>query len=653
MIEDAIEYSHTVFKSQSPEIVESKPYSYKSDLWSLGCILFEMMSLKHAFDANDMNGLIMKIIRGKIPPLPNKYSPELKQLTTALLSKIPSRRPSLESILKMKFLQTTVKGVQSIIVNYNQEHLNRQANGYMHGQMNGHVKVDKAIPDMRKQLQIQMKKQNVPPRPKSGERKALIDPRKVRAKQGVQVPQQKIPQPKRVARQEPSLDIAVDIAEQRLKDIHKEFRAVRVQAKLLEDAVNIHEDDADNINMKLKQKDMNRNNQYAKPSNQNRKVVQNKIPEPRRRSAGSELQHHRPEPRRRSAGSELQEHRPEPRRRSAGSELQQNRPEPRRRSAGESNHGAYHKESEVSNSNSGNAKERAKDAKMQRKIEENRKYEEQLKQARKSYFEEKKAAMQKKQDLYKESSPPSHSEAQSRYEDQMYNASPVDYEEDDRMLHAIQEVNNDAIEANRRYEEQLELARMSYYEEKKAALQKKQDLYRESSPPSHSEAQSRYEEQMYHASPVDYEEDDRRLRGIHEEEESQFIVQEKMIYSGEAEVDNHIGHQNANSGFEVEESLVYNSIPEDNEAGVGIDTGVLAQGGIVDKVNAIRDYCLEKLGSSLFHELCGLIKLHNSRALTSTSDVEYAGEILERLGEPRIHFAGLIDHLLYLEEQLY
>ena len=82
----------------SPEIMESKPYSYKSDLWSLGCILFEMMSLKHAFDANDMNGLIMKIIRGKIPPLPNKYSPELKQLTTALLSKIPSRRPSLESI---------------------------------------------------------------------------------------------------------------------------------------------------------------------------------------------------------------------------------------------------------------------------------------------------------------------------------------------------------------------------------------------------------------------------------------------------------------------------------------------------------------------------------------------------------------------------
>ena len=73
----------------------------------------------------------------------------------------------------------------------------------------------------------------------------------------------------------------------------------------------------------------------------------------------------------------------------------------------------------------------------------------------------------------------------------------------------------------------------------------------------------------------------------------------------------------------------------------------------MDKVNAIRDYCLEKLGSVLFHELCGLIKLHNSRALTSASDVEYAGEILERLGEPRIHFAGLIDHLLYLEEQLY
>ena len=37
------------------------PYDYKSDMWSLGCCLYEMMTLKHAFDANDLTSLV----RGK------------------------------------------------------------------------------------------------------------------------------------------------------------------------------------------------------------------------------------------------------------------------------------------------------------------------------------------------------------------------------------------------------------------------------------------------------------------------------------------------------------------------------------------------------------------------------------------------------------
>ena len=35
----------------SPELFNSKPYSYESDIWSLGCIFYEMSNLKHAFDA--------------------------------------------------------------------------------------------------------------------------------------------------------------------------------------------------------------------------------------------------------------------------------------------------------------------------------------------------------------------------------------------------------------------------------------------------------------------------------------------------------------------------------------------------------------------------------------------------------------------------
>jgi NIMA (never in mitosis gene a)-related kinase len=54
----------------SPEICQEKPYNHKSDVWSLGCILYEMLSLNHAFDARSMKGLILKIMRGTYPPIP-------------------------------------------------------------------------------------------------------------------------------------------------------------------------------------------------------------------------------------------------------------------------------------------------------------------------------------------------------------------------------------------------------------------------------------------------------------------------------------------------------------------------------------------------------------------------------------------------------
>jgi NIMA (never in mitosis gene a)-related kinase 1/4/5 len=42
----------------SPEVCQSKPYSYKSDIWALGCCLYELCTLKHAFDAKNLLGLV-------------------------------------------------------------------------------------------------------------------------------------------------------------------------------------------------------------------------------------------------------------------------------------------------------------------------------------------------------------------------------------------------------------------------------------------------------------------------------------------------------------------------------------------------------------------------------------------------------------------
>ena len=58
----------------SPEIWKDQPYDQKSDIWSLGCVLYEMCCLKPPFRAEDMDGLYKKVIKGIYPKLPSHFS---------------------------------------------------------------------------------------------------------------------------------------------------------------------------------------------------------------------------------------------------------------------------------------------------------------------------------------------------------------------------------------------------------------------------------------------------------------------------------------------------------------------------------------------------------------------------------------------------
>jgi len=88
----------------SPEICQEMPYNQKSDIWSMGCILYEMVTLRHAFDANSMKGLVLKILRGSYPQIPSHYSDNLKGLIQDMLIKDPNKRPSIRKILEKDFL---------------------------------------------------------------------------------------------------------------------------------------------------------------------------------------------------------------------------------------------------------------------------------------------------------------------------------------------------------------------------------------------------------------------------------------------------------------------------------------------------------------------------------------------------------------------
>lgn len=92
----------------SPEICQGKGYNVKSDIWSLGCILYELCTLKHPFDANNINALVMRIVRKRPAPIPSCYSPRLAELVTRMLEKLPKKRPNINEILRIDWISERI-----------------------------------------------------------------------------------------------------------------------------------------------------------------------------------------------------------------------------------------------------------------------------------------------------------------------------------------------------------------------------------------------------------------------------------------------------------------------------------------------------------------------------------------------------------------
>ena len=88
----------------SPEVWKDLPYDTKSDIWSLGAVLYEICSLHPPFRAKDMKGLYEKVMEGFYSPIPKHYSSELANLIKAMLQMDPQKRPSCKNILEHKIV---------------------------------------------------------------------------------------------------------------------------------------------------------------------------------------------------------------------------------------------------------------------------------------------------------------------------------------------------------------------------------------------------------------------------------------------------------------------------------------------------------------------------------------------------------------------
>ena len=93
----------------SPEILEEKPYNEKSDVWALGCILYEMATFKYPYNASNQAALFLKIKNGKYEQIGNHYTHELKKMIQCLLGKNYFRRPTMKQVLEMKIFLDKAK----------------------------------------------------------------------------------------------------------------------------------------------------------------------------------------------------------------------------------------------------------------------------------------------------------------------------------------------------------------------------------------------------------------------------------------------------------------------------------------------------------------------------------------------------------------
>lgn len=125
----------------SPEVCLGKRYKWPSDIWSLGCILYELCALRVPFASQNITGLIHRIVNGTMPVVPDHYSDFVRQLCTDMMNRNPKARPSAAKILQYPEIQQVMKDML------------REAQEQRHGLGRSPLSIDTAEPDEESAVQ--------------------------------------------------------------------------------------------------------------------------------------------------------------------------------------------------------------------------------------------------------------------------------------------------------------------------------------------------------------------------------------------------------------------------------------------------------------------------------------------------------------------
>lgn len=100
----------------SPELFNNKPYGYKSDVWGLGCVLYEVVNGQRPFDAQSINGLALKVLKGRYTPITAGCSEETKCLIKSMLSTNPAHRPTLQEVLHNSSIRLRIRPAMDAVI---------------------------------------------------------------------------------------------------------------------------------------------------------------------------------------------------------------------------------------------------------------------------------------------------------------------------------------------------------------------------------------------------------------------------------------------------------------------------------------------------------------------------------------------------------